>query len=145
MQRPEYCPRAAKIGLRAEQAFHDWLHKMDFDHTWNNEESESHLIDFIVHLPDNISAGMEVESKDVKYRHLFEQGLDFIAAKVDKYLEIDELSYYVLVLSDLSGFYTIAMSDILVVGELINKRNRRNWNGEMFYRVPLSECTFKEL
>ena len=142
MNRPKYCKRAAKIGQRAEVTFHDWLHTTNLEHTWNNEHTESHLIDFYIVVEDE-QVGVEVESKDVRYKHLFDQGLDFLAAKVDKYVELEDTVYYVLVLSDLSGFYIISMSDIETYGELISKKNKRNWDGEMFYRVPLDDVSFR--
>lgn len=142
MKRPRYCPKAAKVGERAEVAFHNWLHTTNLEHTWNNEHSESHLIDFYIMVEDE-QVGVEVESKDVRYKHLFDQGLDFLAAKVDKYVELKDTVYYVLILSDLSGFYIISMSDIETYGELINKKNKRNWDGEMFYRVSLEDVPFR--
>lgn len=123
------------------------------DYVWNNQEGESHLVDFEIELPTGDIA-VEVESKHIYYEKFYvPKGMDFQAVKVEKYVGRTPAVWYAMVIYDddphdkYEYMYTLPMDTIFneykkpkgkYKGkyEKYTKRGIREW----FYQVPLEEC-----
>ena len=127
-KRSAYSVSDAEKGRESEIRWYEWLVEMDIPHTWNNQEGESMLIDFILHLEKDV--GVDCEAKSQYFMRKYWAELDFIANKCDKYP-----GHYLYVLENQTGFVVQTISYLLKHGIRHPKWTRRG-KEEEFIQIP---------